>query len=243
MPWRADGPSGGPAGRAPGCETVREWIDPYLDELDEPDGGLEPARRTALEAHTADCPDCRAEVTLARRLRRELRRGLPLLSCPRAVSDEVLRIAAAEAREAEARPARPGLGKRLTSWLERLAAWLGAGALRPALAAAALVLLVLAVPLLYRAVIEPDAGGPGSVTERPGAGTDGAVADADFTEAEIAEAEEQARQVLAYVASVGRDAGRAVQEDVFDPGIVRPTRRAVAGIGGDPGEPARRNRP
>jgi hypothetical protein len=49
--------------------------------------------------------------------------------------------------------------------------------------------------------------------------------------------------ILAYVASVGRDAGRAVQEDVFDPGIVRPTRQVVSGIGGGTDEAARRNRP
>lgn len=252
MPWRADD-------SAPGCDRVRDWIDPYLDALEEPagtaerdpDAALDPARREALEAHAADCPDCRSELALARRLRRELRTGLPLLSCPPEVTDQVMRIAAAEAAEAEQadRPAsHPDTRER---WTDRLAAWLGGGLLRPALAAAALVLLALAGPLLYRSVIEPGADAPGAVADRTGAESpDGASdldshppGDADFTEAEIAEAEEQARMILAYVASVGRDAGRAVQEEVFDPGIVRPTRQAVAGIGGGTDEAARRNRP
>jgi hypothetical protein len=259
MPWRADdtGPLRDP-GRDPGCEQVRDWIDPYLDALEEPagpaerdpDAGLEPARREALEAHAADCPDCRSELALARRLRRELRPGLPLLSCPPEVSDAVLRIAAAEASAAEAHGQWTRRTRR-TRWTERLAGWLGGGVLRPALAAAALVLLALAGPLLYRAVIEPGPSAPGAVADGTGS-PDGALDpdaepsaeySAEFSAAEIAEAEEQARMILAYVASVGRDAGRAVQEDVFDPGIVRPTRQVVTGIGGGTDDAARRNRP
>jgi hypothetical protein len=206
--------------------------------------------REALEAHAADCPDCRSELALARRLRRELRQGLPLLSCPPEDSDAVLRIAAAEASAAEAHGQWTRRTPR-TRWTERLAGWLGGGVLRPALAAAALVLLALAGPLLYRAVIEPGPSAPGAVADGTGS-PDGALDpdaepsaeySAEFSAAEIAEAEEQARMILAYVASVGRDAGRAVQEDVFDPGIVRPTRQVVTGIGGGTDDAARRNRP
>lgn len=254
MPWRADD-------SAPGCDRVRDWIDPYLDALEEPDGpaerdadaGLDPARREALEAHAADCPDCRSELALARRLRRELRLGLPILSCPPEVTDEVMRIAAAEAEAArEVEPPEPhGRSTPWARWTGRLSAWLDGGLLRPALAAAALVLLALAGPLLYRSVIAPGADGPGTVadaTEAPDGAratdpAEGAELGAQYSEAEIAEAEDQARMILAYVASVGRDAGRAVQEDVFDAGIVRPTRQVVTGIGGGTDEAARRNRP
>lgn len=255
MPWPAD-----PARRAAGagnCARFRESVDAYVDLEPEPGagldredagGGLEPAERAALEAHAAGCPDCRAELALARRLRQGLRDGLPLLSCPPEVSAEVLRIARLEAEAEAARDrGRSGSEGRLS---QRLRAWLtGGGTLRPALVAAALLLLLLAGPLLYRTV-----AGPGDTAgERPGVaggGSEPAPGDT-FTEAEVAEAEEQVRLVLAYVASVGRDAGRAVQEDVFDPGIARPTRRAAeglqaAGLTGStaPAEPpAGRNRP
>lgn len=248
MPWRADGPPPRPVERPVDCARARDWIDPYLDELEEqeagaePEAGLDPARRDALEAHLADCADCRAEIALARRLREGLRAGLPLLACPPAVSDEVLRIAAAEAAAGEAaaregRAGRPGLGTRLRGWLT------GGGALRPAFAAAALLALLLAAPVLYRSVLDPVPAEPRTAS---GDGAPAATEELEYTAAEIAEAEEQARMILAYVASVGRDAGRTVQEDVFDRGIVRPTRRAVeglqsAGVAGE-GEPAGRNR-
>ncbi len=250
MPWRADG--------AVDCARARDWVDPYLDGLDgldgpedlesgedgsEPEAGLDPVHRLALEAHLADCPDCRAEIALARRLRDELREGLPLLSCPPEVSDEVLRIAAAEAAEREAEAARPARGGR-PGLAERLRGWLtGGGALRPAFAAAALLALLLAAPVLYRSVLGPEPGEPRTAS---GDGAPAGTEELEYTAAEVAEAEEQARMILAYVASVGRDAGRTVQEDVFDRGIVQPTRRAVeglqsAGFAGD-GEPAGRNR-
>lgn len=255
MPWRADEAPPGSIDRRVDCARARDWIDPYLDELESPEDAadvepaLGPTHQRAIEAHLDECPDCRAEIALARRLRDGLREGLPLLSCPPAVSDEVLRIAAAEAAEREAAAVRrkpgdrPGLAERLRGWLT------GGGALRPALAAAALVTLLLAAPVLYRSVLDPE---PGDRTVAEGADRTGAAegravdpADATYTATEIAEAEEQARMILAYVASVGRDAGRTVQEDVFDRGIVRPTRRAVeglqaAGLAGD--EPAGRNR-
>lgn len=235
MPWRADGVPGDPG--LVTCRRVREWIDPLLD------GDLARPEEEALEAHLPDCPDCRSELAMARRLREAMREGLPLLSCPPEVTAEVLRVArekaAGPARDA---PDRAGSAPRLA---QRLAGWLGGGGvLRPSLVAAALVLLLLAAPLLYRTVVPaPDRGGaPATVAvETP--------ADA-YSAEEVAEAEAQARMVLALVASVGRDAGRAVQEEVFDPGIARPTRRIVEGLqaGGLAGTPERaetagRNRP
>jgi hypothetical protein len=222
MPWRADSKPGRGAG-VPGdpgvvtCGRVREWIDPFLES------DLARPQTEALEAHLEGCPDCRSELAMARRLRDAMREGLPMLTCPPEVTAEVLRIAREEAAGAPAaeRPGRrsgPGLAARLAAWLG------GGGSLRPALVAAALVLLLLAAPLLYRAVVPSAPEAPPTVADAPDA------PGAPYSAAEVAEAEEQARLVLAYVASVGRDAGRAVQEDVFDTGLARPTRRVVEGL-------------
>lgn len=213
MPWRADGVPGDPG--LVTCGRVRDWIDPFLD------GELARPEEEALEAHLPDCPDCRSELAMARRLREAMAEGLPMLSCPPEVTAEVLRVARAERQEATgAGPARAR--RREPGPVDRVVAWLGAGVLRPALAAAALVLLALAAPLLYRSVVPPAQEAPAAVAlETP---------DAPYSAAEVAEAEAQARIVLGLVASVGRDAGRAVQEDVFDPGIARPTRQLVEGL-------------
>lgn len=217
MPWRADDRPGDPG--LVTCGRVREWIDPFLDdELARP-------QEEALEAHLGECPECRSELAMARRLREAMREGLPLLSCPPEVTAEVFRVAREEAGETGAAPRAsgrrpsPGLGERLAAWLG------GGGMLRPALLTAAVVLLILAAPLLYRSVVPP-------ATDRAGAPT--TVADdtlePPYSAEEVEVAEEQARLVLALVASVGRDAGRAVREEVFDPGIARPTRRIVEGL-------------
>jgi len=212
MPWRADDRPGDPG--LVTCGRVRDWIDPYLEKE------LERPLAEALEAHLDDCPDCRSELAMARRLREAMREGLPMLTCPPEVTAEVLRIAREEAAAAAApahRPARASLA-------ERLGAWIDGGLLRPALVATALVLLLVSAPVLYREIVAPGPEVPPTVAEVPD------TAGGPYSAADVAEAEEQARLVLAYVASVGRDAGRAVQEDVFDPGIARPTRRLVEGL-------------
>lgn len=214
MPWRADDGPGDPG--LVTCGRVRDRIDPFLD------GELPRPEEEALEAHLPDCPDCRSELAMARRLREAMRDGLPLLACPPEVTAEVLRIARQEAGETATgtapRPRRPspGLAERLLDWIG------GGGVLRPALVAAALVLLAVAAPVLYRSVVPSSPHSPAAVAER--------APEPPYSAREVAEAEEQARVVLALVASVGRDAGRAVQEDVFDPGIARPTRRIVEGL-------------
>lgn len=223
MPWRAD-----PHLDRPGrhCDRVRDRIDPYLDQ------DLAPAETREVEAHLAGCPDCRAELDLARRLRAAMREGLPMLSCPPEVSAEVLRVAREEAGRGAANvPHPPPVGRRPTLPLRRRVRELvrspvpvgrrpalRGGALRPALAAAAVLLLLVAAPLLYRSVTGPEpevaAGDPGP----------------PYSAAEVARAEEEARLVLAYVASVGRDAGRAVQEEVFTLGLGQPTRRVMESL-------------
>ncbi|HSL82580.1 MAG TPA: zf-HC2 domain-containing protein, partial [Thermoanaerobaculia bacterium] len=206
--WRADGPPSGPGSP---CERVRDRIDPYLDD------DLAQVETAGVEAHLEGCPDCRSELAAARSLRAALREGLPMLSCPPEVSAEVLRVAREEARAG--RPAGDTPALRLAERLRRLFA---AGALRPALAAAAVVALLVAAPLLYRAVTGPEPGRTGAEVATGG--------EADYSPEEIARAEEEARLVLAYVASVGRDAGRTVQEEVFADGIGRPARRMLDGL-------------
>jgi anti-sigma factor RsiW len=212
MPWRADKRAdGGPGAGTLACERARDRIDPYLeDEL--------PRREAAeVESHLAGCADCRAELAIARRLREALRTGLPMLACPPEVTARVLAIA----REEAAAP-------------RRWRSWLGTGTLRPALAAAALLALLLAAPLLYRAVVQAPAEAP-----QLAAGEGEPV----YSAAEIARAEEEARLVLGFVAAIGRDAGRAVQEEVLAGGIGRPARHLIegleaAGLGRDPSPPA-----
>lgn len=221
MPWRADGPHGSEPGGP--CEGVRGRIDPYLDD------DLAPGEAAEVEAHLQGCPDCRSELAAARRLQAALREGLPMLSCPPEVTAEVLRIARAEAEAA--RPAAAPTGPSLA---ERLRRFFAAGALRPALAAAAVLLLLVAAPLLYRAVTGPEPGREGAEVAAGGEPT--------YSPEEVARAEEEARLVLAYVASVGRDAGRTVQEEVFASGLGRPTRRMLdtleaAGLGVAPAAP------
>ncbi len=217
MPRPADGPAGA-------CAWVRERIDPLLD------GELAASEEVALQDHLADCPACRSELALARSLQGALRDGLPPLTCPPEVSQQVLAIARREEAERARRPARGGLGARIRSGL---ADWFGGGGLlRPALAAVALAAL-LAAPFVYRSLLgpaRPQAPAVATLPAAPAPGASGAQG-ASYSPEEIAEARDQARVVLAYVAAVGRDAGRAVQDDVFAEGIVRPTRRAVESLG------------
>jgi hypothetical protein len=231
MPWRADG-GAGPS--PPECERARDRIDPYLeDEL--------PRREAAeVESHLAGCPDCRAELAMARRLREALRAGLPMLACPPEVTARVLAVAREEAERTEAAgrhrelvppPVSPGEERGSRRWRD----WLGEGWLRPALAAAAMLLLLVAAPLLYRAV----APAPPEEAPELAAGEGVPVYSAE----EIARAEEEARLVLGYVAAIGRDAGRAVQEEVLAGGIGRPARHLIegleaAGLGREPSPPA-----
>ncbi|HUP42363.1 MAG TPA: anti-sigma factor [Thermoanaerobaculia bacterium] len=238
MPWRADG-GAGPS--PPECERARDRIDPYLeDEL--------PRREAAeVERHLAACPDCRAELAMARRLREALRAGLPMLACPPEVTDRVLAIAREESGEAAAGvPGAIPVGRRPTLRSEPvgrrpvLRRWFDGGGLRAALAAAAVLLLLVAAPLLYRAVVPP----PSAEAPELAAGE----GEPAYSAAEIARAEEEARLVLGYVAAIGRDAGRAVQEEVLAGGIGRPARHLIegleaAGLGREPvaaGPPERR---
>lgn len=238
-PERSGGSGGGAGGM--GCEAVRDRLEPWLD------GELEAPVARGVRDHLDGCAGCRDELALARRLRQALDRELPMLSCPPEVTDRVLAAVAEEAAhrrgsgagvERTERTGRAAQGPKLAGPVRRLVERLaGAGALRPALAAAALLVLLVAAPLLYRAVVGPETPGrtasgpdeaPLTTQERPDT--------TEYTPAEVARAEEEARLVLGYVAAVGRDAGRTVQEEVFAQGLARPARRVIEGLeGGGPG--------
>lgn len=261
MPGRADGPGSGrgpgDAGGGTACEAARDRLDAWLD------GELAAPAADALQAHLDACAGCRDELALARRLREALGGELPMLACPPEVTDRVLEAVAEDAGalggegaggaaepsrgldhpEAPEAPTTPpgrerrhsagqaaGLWDRLAALGGRLG---GAGALRPALVAATLLLLLVAAPLLYRAVIDPDDAAPGRSEAPPAtAEVPEHAPETQYTPEEVARAEEEARRVLAYVAAVGREAGQTVQEEVFAQGLGRPARRVLEGLEG-----------
>jgi anti-sigma factor RsiW len=150
------------------------------------DGALGPKREAELQAHLRECPACSAELDAARRVQGGLR-DLPRWSCPPAVVREVLRRTAADSE-----PAR-----------RRLPAWAGRGWWRPALAAASVAALGLAIALLGR---QPAPSGPGTT--------------------DLVRAEQEARWALALVGeltqraamtSVGEVVGGVIGEQVIAP--------------------------
>jgi len=231
------------------CTSVRDRIDPWLD------GDLGAREEAAVRLHLDGCAACREELQLARKLRQALRSGLPTLTCPPRVTEEVLRRARAEApvqahtvgvdgRTDDLRPVAAGPG--WSGWWQRLHDWL---VVRPAAspvaswaAVAALLLVVAAVPFVVRTVLTPEGSGraesPRQAVQTPGrpAPADQAgVATAEYTPEQVARAERQARLVLATVAQVSRGAGRAVQDQVFEQALMRPARRAVESLEQIPG--------
>lgn len=209
------------------CPTVRDRLDPLLD------GDLTGAAEARLRAHLESCPTCREELRLARGLRQALREGLPTLQCPPEVSARVLSIARDEAAREDARTAAPSTPpERFSTRLRRWLAGDGLAQLRPATtfaAVAALVLLLLAVPFVLRDALSPgsDQNAPHST---PVVATSGEAP--EYTAEEIAQAEEQARLVLAAIAQVGRGAGRTVRDEVFEGALTQPAQQVMDSLRG-----------
>ncbi len=208
------------------CASVRDRIDPWLD------GDLDPRDEIRVRRHLDDCAACREELRLARNLRQALRSGLPTLACPPEVTAEVMRRVqtdqAGQADQETTRQVESGAG-----WWRRL---LDALTVRPTAspigawaAVAALLLVVAAVPLIVHTVLAPEARqAPRQAVQSPDRPTP--AVETDYTPEQIAQAERQARLVLAAVAEVSRGAGHTVQERVFDQAVMRPARRAVASL-------------
>jgi len=221
------------------CTAIRDRIDPWLD------GDLDARTEAGVRRHLDDCAACREELRLAQSLRQALRSGLPTLTCPPRVTEEVLRRARAEAAPqsepatAHRGPERIGTAGSGPGWWQRLHDWL---TVRPAAspvatwaAVAALLLVVAAVPFIVRTLLAPiDSGRAGSTRQaiqtprEPSSAAAGSAA--EYTPQQIAQAERQARLVLAAVAQVSRGAGQAVQDQVFAQGLMRPARHAVESL-------------
>jgi anti-sigma factor RsiW len=179
------------------CALVDEQLDAYLD------GELSELDRARVERHVARCAACAETLAAFELLRDDLRAAHPREVCPPRVSAAVLELAERESARTPPRAVAPRRWANVFAGLVPTPAW------RPVLVAAAAA-LVLAVPL-WRTL-----RGPGPANE---AGT-------ELTAAELAQAEQEARLVLALVASVGENAGARVREEILTNRIVEPTRRA-----------------
>lgn len=189
------------------CGFVDEQLDAYFD------GELGELDRVRVERHLTHCAACAETLAALELLRDDLRFAHPPETCPPEVTATVLAFAQ---RDAAAGTPRPTLRERLAGLLAGLVptpSW------RPALAGAAAA-LILAVPLWFTLRGPRPAAEPGS----------------ELTAAELAQAEKEARMVLALVASIGEDAGDRVREEILTNRIVEPTRRAF-GFGGGPSSP------
>jgi|GEM_PF-1490948 len=220
------------------CDSVRDRLDPLLD------GDLGQIDEAAVRQHLDACAACREELQLAHKLRDALRSGLPALTCPPAVTAEVLRVAREEALGAPAQRRTSAPVAARPAWWDRLHAWL---AVRPAaspvaswVAVAALLLIVAAVPFIVRTVLSPERSGSATQATQttrpalpaPSTGSTGSPAaeSPEYTPEQIARAERQARLVLAAVAQVSRGAGRTVRDQVFEQALMRPARHAVESL-------------
>lgn len=172
------------------------------------DGELAELELARVERHLALCPSCTETLAAFDELRFGLRAAHPQETCPPEVTAAALEIA----RREVVRRQRPSLR-------EWFVARLPPPAWRPALAAAAAALL-LAVPL-WQALRSGDS--------RPEISRS-----AEVDPAELARAEQEARLVLAYVASIGGHAGSKVRQEIMNHRIVEPTRRAFGFASGDP---------
>ncbi|MEA2418245.1 MAG: hypothetical protein QOE60_451, partial [Thermoleophilaceae bacterium] len=104
-------------------------------------GALSDAERDSFEAHLASCPECRDELERLRPAADLLPRSVEQVEPPPSLKRSLMKVVESEAREravagdgnAPGRPARRSLGERLRGLL---------GPIRPAVAAAAVVLAV-----------------------------------------------------------------------------------------------------
>ena len=111
------------------CEWVRVRIEAWLDgELDRPEADR-------FERHAGGCPDCDAEIELARSVSATLR-SLPAVKCPGGLVERAAAVAAGRTR--------PTLRERVAGWFEpHLEVFL-----RPAMVAMTLVVIAAGVFVL-----------------------------------------------------------------------------------------------
>jgi anti-sigma-K factor RskA len=99
-------------------------------------GALSDAERASFEGHLVECPECRHEVDRLRPAADLLPRSVDQVEPPPSLKRSLMEVVEREAKERDGAPsvARTPMGVRLRGWL--------GGSLRPALAAAAVVLAI-----------------------------------------------------------------------------------------------------
>jgi anti-sigma factor RsiW len=163
------------------------------------DGDLEPFEGRLVEAHLAGCATCREELALSRQVRQELR-TLPHFDLPAA---DLVAIR----RRTVGFGGNPGAPQ--GSWLGWLrGSWSGWGGWATAGATAALTVALVLAWLWREPAVEPPTTTP-------------------VSQAEIREAEAQARLALAYLARASRRAGEELRDDVLAQRVLAPTQRQL----------------
>lgn len=177
-----------------------DWMDARVEPY--VDGDLPADERDAFEAILAESPHWQAQVQHAQRIRDALH-ALPELTCPPQVTDAVLH----ETR-------RRANGSASTAWWTRLWRALetdGATGWRPALVGLALVLVVVT------SIVVSDGWLDGDRSATP----------TGYTEAEIEQAEAEAKWALAYVAQVSQKTSTTIERDVLEENVAAPMHRAL----------------
>ena len=190
-----------------GCEQILDHLEGYID------GDLEAGQRQLMATHLASCASCSAEHRLALAVQTGLRQ-LPELDTPPDLLENVL-------RQTEEYPT--GRAK-LLSWrprtlsrnLTRRAPFRRDRSGRHRLAAAVLAAAVLAWGLLIETNRQPTV----SRDPEPKAPTP--------SPTEIAQATEEARYALAYLARVSRRTGLDLKNDLLIDRLAKPTARGLA---------------
>ncbi|MDA0378272.1 MAG: hypothetical protein O3C45_08380 [Bacteroidetes bacterium] len=166
-----------------------DWADEHIESF--LDGELAGSDRDRFQALLAAEPWLRAEVAAARRIQQELA-SIPMAVCPDHVSRHILAHARHDWWTA--------LPRRLADGFRRMAQ----AGLRPALAMALLLVVVLSSTLVSRPEAPP------------------AVASAD-----VSQALADVKMALGVLADAGRTTGTAVGNDVIGPLVVRPVARSM----------------
>ncbi len=167
----------------------RDWLDDRIEA--HLDGDLKPGEVDGFDEIAMMDEDLARELNLARSISSTLA-SMPDESCP----EEVTRGVMAHVR----RDVRRSFFNRLRASLN----WQGVARLKPAIAMALLLIVVLSSVIVGRNSPVPDA--------------------------EVAQALADVKMALAYLSDAGRTTGTAVKQDIIGPLVVRPVARSMNAI-------------